>query len=210
MPLDDTKIRMCVVCSVDISALHHNAITCNNGCRGRLTQLRANAYREANIDKMSVYQRDWYLKNREKLLIKAEDRRKANPEYNREYGKSHRVELNDPRKKRRSASPDKYRKREVDYYRRNREKLNEERLKREHGVKLLPPKPSSGLCEACGKAPKNKILCLDHCHVFGTLRGWICVSCNRALGLVKDDPEVLHGLINYLNRRDKPWFTPSI
>lgn len=39
---------------------------------------------------------------------------------------------------------------------------------------------------------------LDHCHTTGNIRGVICQACNKALGKVRDNPETLSNLINYL------------
>ncbi len=42
-------------------------------------------------------------------------------------------------------------------------------------------------------------LCVDHCHVTGKIRGLLCDSCNKALGLIKDNKDTLLNLITYLN-----------
>lgn len=41
-------------------------------------------------------------------------------------------------------------------------------------------------------------LVVDHCHTTGEVRGLLCHNCNRALGLLKDDTEVLTRAIDYL------------
>lgn len=52
-------------------------------------------------------------------------------------------------------------------------------------------------CEACDA---DASLTLDHCHVSGLFRGWLCGPCNRALGHAKDDIGRLRKLIAYLER----------
>lgn len=51
------------------------------------------------------------------------------------------------------------------------------------------------LCEICGRSDR---ICFDHCHKTGKFRGWICRSCNLALGYVDDKVEILEKIINYI------------
>lgn len=55
----------------------------------------------------------------------------------------------------------------------------------------------SNECAGC-KRPFTKTPCLDHCHETGVIRGLLCHSCNRALGLLGDNAETLRNLIEYL------------
>lgn len=43
-------------------------------------------------------------------------------------------------------------------------------------------------------------LVVDHCHYTGTVRGILCSKCNVAIGLAANDPDILRGLANYLER----------
>lgn len=58
-------------------------------------------------------------------------------------------------------------------------------------------RPKSDLCEVCNQPGK---ICFDHCHNENKFRGWICDSCNRALGHAKDNPEILRSLALYLEK----------
>lgn len=51
----------------------------------------------------------------------------------------------------------------------------------------------TGQCHCCGEYDDNlsKSLCVDHCHETGRFRGWLCNSCNKALGLCRDNPRML-------------------
>lgn len=56
-----------------------------------------------------------------------------------------------------------------------------------------------GLCGICRKPPQvNRRLGLDHCHTTGAIRGLLCDSCNRGIGYLKDDAELLETAIFYL------------
>lgn len=57
-----------------------------------------------------------------------------------------------------------------------------------------------GKCKTCGLHQKDlkKSLCVDHCHKSNKIRGLLCVSCNIALGLVKDNSDILNKMIDYL------------
>lgn len=61
-----------------------------------------------------------------------------------------------------------------------------------------------GKCAICsGEPPKNqhkKRLNIDHCHATGKVRGLLCDACNRAIGLLKDSPDLLNKAISYLAR----------
>ena len=50
-------------------------------------------------------------------------------------------------------------------------------------------------CQICGG---TKPLCVDHDHATGIIRGMLCRECNTALGLMKDNTELLRKAINYL------------
>lgn len=59
----------------------------------------------------------------------------------------------------------------------------------------------NGHCFICGvvewDAPKSR-LHIDHCHLTGRFRGWLCDRCNRGLGYFRDNPTLLEKSIEYL------------
>src|SRR5262245_26073422 len=62
-----------------------------------------------------------------------------------------------------------------------------------------------GVCAICRRRSKER-LCVDHCHVTGTVRGLLCSACNIALGYLKDDQASLVAALAYLGAlpRDGP------
>lgn len=61
----------------------------------------------------------------------------------------------------------------------------------------IPTAPYSApqWCELC-KLPKK--LVIDHDHITGAFRGWLCSSCNRGLGLLGDTPARVSAALGYL------------
>ena len=53
-----------------------------------------------------------------------------------------------------------------------------------------------GVCAICGEEPKRRVV--DHCHDSGRVRGILCDTCNRCLGLLKDNVDVLMSAAAYL------------
>lgn len=56
-------------------------------------------------------------------------------------------------------------------------------------------RPRADECEVCSS---REMTVFDHCHTSDLFRGWICDRCNKILGLVKDNPDWLRKLANYL------------
>jgi hypothetical protein len=62
-----------------------------------------------------------------------------------------------------------------------------------------PTRPCPAVCEGCGGVNKSgRALALDH--VGNTFRGWLCIKCNRTLGLADNSGARLRGLLRYLRR----------
>lgn len=68
-----------------------------------------------------------------------------------------------------------------------------------------------GKCKICsspillsGKVEqRNSIMCTDHCHKSGVVRGLLCNSCNRGLGFFRDDSNILLKAYNYITTNGK-------
>jgi hypothetical protein len=59
-----------------------------------------------------------------------------------------------------------------------------------------------GVCAICREAcSSGKRLAVDHDHATGECRGLLCMRCNTAVGLLRDDPKLLAAAIEYLNAR---------
>jgi hypothetical protein len=62
----------------------------------------------------------------------------------------------------------------------------------------------NGKCKICNSSNTgrgDKWLVVDHCHESGKIRGLLCNTCNRALGLFKDNIQTLEKALFYLNEQ---------
>lgn len=57
-----------------------------------------------------------------------------------------------------------------------------------------------GRCAICGVAPLNKLLCVDHDHKTGLVRGLLCARCNTAIGYFLDDIGSIIAAAIYMER----------
>jgi hypothetical protein len=118
----------------------------------------------------------YQAKNKEKILARTRAWHAANPERSKAYMAKYRAE-------------GRYKLRMRDY---SRKYLYGE---------ISRPEPLA--CEN----PECRVLfsatqrgsCVDHNHVTGKFRGWLCQSCNLTLGHARDDGRILKGLIAYLD-----------
>jgi hypothetical protein len=87
--------------------------------------------------------------------------------------------------------------------------LRSRKLKRRYGISAAEYDAlltrQGGVCAICRKRSKER-LCVDHCHLTGTIRGLLCRKCNTALGYLKDDQASLVAALAYLGAlpRDGP------
>lgn len=68
-----------------------------------------------------------------------------------------------------------------------------------HGYPV-PTREMPPTCELCSAAPRTRALHLDHDHVTGKFRGWLCAKCNTGIGKLGDNVEGLRRAIAYLER----------
>ena len=98
------------------------------------------------------------------------------------------------------------------WQRENPDKLRGYHLKRKYGITLEQYNGlfinQNGLCKICNKTEtaidrknsKLRDLAVDHCHKTKQIRGLLCTCCNTALGLLKDNIELLEKAITYLEK----------
>ena len=70
---------------------------------------------------------------------------------------------------------------------------------KEYEVKEVEQGHSCAIC-FIHKKDIPRALCVDHDHKTGKIRGLLCDTCNRALGLLKDSKIVLSSALTYLEK----------
>ena len=141
------------------------------------------------------YRRQYYLKNKDKIL-----------QQGKQYYEEHKAHVAERTK---------------EYHRRNYEKslIWDQNYKRRHRVELQHRERSRRLrkyygltheqydqlkqeqdfrCAICGKLVEQ--LCVDHDHETGRVRGLLCRACNLILGNADDNPNILLSAIDYLGK----------
>ena len=59
-------------------------------------------------------------------------------------------------------------------------------------------KDQGGKCAICNEEQSEKRLAVDHCHRTGKVRSLLCDNCNKAIGLLNDDPHRILSALNYV------------
>jgi hypothetical protein len=144
-----------------------------------LSNERSRRYRNKNHDKILERSRIYREKNHDKIL-----------QHSREYWQRNYAGKEDTPQRR--------------YNSKNKEKISlrnrEIKLKNKYGLTVEEYTQmcikQENKCFICGKIPT--ILYVDHSHTTNNIRGLICQKCNCALGLFKEDINLLKNLIFYL------------
>jgi hypothetical protein len=140
-------------------------------------------YAQENKERIKEHKKKYRDNNRDKLKKDGEL-----------YRKIHDVEIKVRSKKSRKKRRDKIRKCQKEY-----------RVRKEYGISIEEYNEflvRSSFCPICfvryRTGNKGTYPVLDHCHITGKIRGCVCCTCNRIMGIFKDDPERLQRAINWL------------
>lgn len=92
------------------------------------------------------------------------------------------------------------------WYEKNLSKIRNRILKRDYGITLEQYysifQKQSSCCAICNRSQSEfeKVLCVDHNHKTGEVRGLLCDLCNKAIGLFQDQIDRLRNAIKYLEK----------
>lgn len=149
---------------------------------------------------MSEYTKEYYKKNREKILKRNKDY------YNSPHGKVKKIESV---KKYKAKHVGKFKKYAEEYRSKpeNKDRLKHLNLIRRYRISLDEYQSmydkQNGLCEVCCTS-SERLLAVDHNHKTGRIRGLLCSQCNLAIGNSKEDVKILKNMIKYINKHNNP------
>jgi len=99
-------------------------------------------------------------------------------------------------------NPDRVKKSAQKYVKKNSRKLTLNSKLRRYGITLekynLMIEGQKGMCAICNNVPDR--LVIDHNHATGEVRQLLCVSCNAALGQVKESENIVLSMLSYLRK----------
>lgn len=112
------------------------------------------------------------------------------------------------KRNRRQANPEAVRAVENAHYMRTKDLHADQKFRLKYGITKAErdemEQRQQGLCASCEKPPMGQghtdKLFVDHCHTTGRVRGLLCHPCNVALGLLRDDPNIIRALLDYASR----------
>lgn len=157
-----------------------------------------------NRERILEQRKQYYKLNREKILSNKKIKYKKLNNYNKKYHEQNKEEIHLRQKN--------YRENNKEYFKRYREKNSSIRkinsrksyLKRVYGITLedfmLMGNNQNWKCLICSKelSPIKMLCCIDHDHASNRIRGLLCNECNVGLGNFRDNILFLENAIIYL------------
>lgn len=142
-------------------------------------EIRANqkGYRKEHREEFAAYMKNYYAENLKEILAQKKVYNKKNREKMAAYRKENRE-------------------RTLARIRLNKYGVTSDDLKR-----ILAKQ--GGVCAICGSFGGGKRLCVDHDHETGKVRGLLCQSCNKGIGLFKDSSVATRRASDYLKQHGK-------
>lgn len=126
-------------------------------------------------------------------------------EYRKENRKAESIRVNAYNKRIRQENPEKVRAMARARYRKNKKKHWRAHIKQRFGITEIQYeamyRAQNGLCGICfGVNINGQRLSVDHNHQTGKIRALLCARCNTAIGLARENAEILKSAIDYLEK----------
>lgn len=164
-------------------------------------------WRLDNRDRVKETRKEYYLENKQQILLESIRFKKNNPMKVKQYAKKHRMnnkekvanaiaswKKRNPEKVK--ATKERFKLKHPNYY---YERIQKDPNRRRNvyyktNVDELIKK-QNGKCAICDKEVK---LMVDHCHISNKVRGLLCKNCNLGLGRFFDSVDILEKAKKYL------------
>lgn len=91
----------------------------------------------------------------------------------------------------------------------NKDRIRNSHLKYHYGITTEDYNrmfnSQDGKCAICNthQSELDKVLSVDHNHTTNKVRGLLCVNCNHALGALREDSQIINGMLNYLKQYEE-------
>lgn len=156
-------------------------------------------YRKNNREKILKFAREWKKNHKKQISEASKIYREKNPHIQKQYYKKNKTKIIKREQDRYKKNRIKILKQRKSYYVDNRKdillknKLIKYKLTKEDYEWLLDEQ--NGKCAICFIETN---LVVDHDHKTGKVRGLLCGHCNKALGFLREDVSLLENIKNYL------------
>lgn len=152
-------------------------------------------------EQIKANNRQYYLEHRDELIKSQTERYLKNKDkYNerkRQYYRENAERIREERKLYRKTNGDKCRL----YLIKNKDRIRNNRLKREYGITLEQYKKMlKDQNECCALCKNKRPLRVDHDHRTGKVRGLLCDKCNLSLGLLEENEVAIENIKTYLTK----------
>jgi hypothetical protein len=150
-----------------------------------------------------------YHQNRERYSQQKKEQYRANPEPARARARKRAEEkpevVKEEQRRRYQENRTERLEKQRKYAAKYPDRVRDTHLRRLYGIDLARYEAmlqeQGGGCKICGAVQADAIgrrLHVDHCHETGRVRGLLCYSCNKVLGLVHDSTDRLERTVAYL------------
>ncbi len=158
------------------------------------------------------YLKQYYIDNKKEIDKKQKEYNVVHKEERKEYEKQWRIKNKKKVKKHKKEYNEKHKNQRKEYLNKNKEKIKIVKRKYDKLVRFKNHNiteeqyieifnKQKGRCNICGKHQDElkTALHIDHNHLTGKIRGLLCMKCNRGIGYLNDNIDLLLKAIDHLN-----------
>jgi len=162
-------------------------------------------YRERNKEQISAKNKAYRLKDREAKLLKR--RSNYNPQNRKEEYERNKHKISARSREYYLKNKEKIIFKHSNYRSNNKDKTAKYLINKRYGIGVeefekmkLRQESRCAICNRHVNETKRKVLCVDHDHKTGYVRGLLCHGCNSGIGLLMESEEILLRSIEYLRK----------